>query len=433
MTDKNNLHLYLQKTLKKLLIALTGLLILTQIATLARTEEQIAIEFQEKRDSVQSQIENINRTLDEIIQNQQEVHSQSTTLVQRTIDIREETSRIDNMIFDTRVVIQQVEKEIDKNQTEIDLLSQEIKEILRELQIQRNNNLLKVFLTSENLSEALSTVYQLSSTNDRLEQKRREMEFKNQTLTSNKEQHQAIRDQLERSRSLLRSRESNLSVLLSATEGEESKYQQLISSIENQKRELEAQLGGLDGDYLAEIQALQEVGFQEEYDESASCSFEDTRRLRIPKDYFTAPAKGWLTQPFHCGHDGIDIANAIGTDIYAIADGTVERIGPNNNGCIGLGCNGGFGNYILVKHRLPSDQVVYSLSAHLHTMPNKRIGQEVKRGEVIGKMGCTGYTRPFPCGSHIHFVLLADTYETGGIGCRLGGATCFDPLKYINI
>lgn len=433
MTYKNRLDIGLKKVVKFSSLFLSVILIISQITTLARTEEVIENNFQEKKDGVQSQIENINRILDEISQNQSETTTQSTTLAQRTREIRDETIRIDNMIFETRVVVQQIEKEIDNNQKEMEDLNREIRTILKDLQLQRNNNLLEIFLTSDNLSEVLNRVYALSTVSDRLETARLELESKNQILSTNKEQHKAISEQLSRTRSLLRSRESNLSILLAQTEGQESKYQQLISSIENQKQELEAQLGGLEGEFLAEIQTLKQEGFQEVYDESASCSFEDPRRLQVPTNYFTRPADGWLTQRFHCGHDGIDIANAIGSNIYAIADGIVERIGPNNNGCIGFGCNGGFGNYILVKHPLPSGQVVYSLSAHLNRVPNKRVGEEVKRGQVIAEMGCTGYTRPFPCGSHIHFVLLADTYETGGLGCRLGGATCFDPQKYIRI
>jgi murein DD-endopeptidase MepM/ murein hydrolase activator NlpD len=419
--------------LKTLVLVLNILIILTQVSTLATTKDQIEANFQKQKTNVQSQIENINKTLDEIAKSQEEVQIKSTTLAGQTKMIKEETKKIDDMIFQTRIVIQQVEKEIVKNEAEIESLNKEIRDILREMQLHRQNNILQIFLTSNNLSQALNEVYNLSSVNERLEEKRQEIETKNRILSTNKKQHQEIKDQLERSRSLLRSKESNLAVLLEQTQGQESKYQQLIASITSQKEELQAQLGGLEGDFLAEIKALQEKGFQEEYDESVNCNFEDQRRLQIPSDYFTKPADGWLTQGFHCGHDGIDIANSIGSNIYAIGDGVVERIGPNNNGCIGLSCNGGFGNYILVRHRLPSDQTVYSLYAHLNKVPTKRVGEQVSKGQVIGEMGCTGYTKPFPCGSHIHFVLLSDTYETAGLGCRLGSATCFNPLKYMKL
>jgi murein DD-endopeptidase MepM/ murein hydrolase activator NlpD len=397
----------------------------------ATTEKKLEIEYNEKKETIENQIDTISKTLDDLAKNQVQAQSRTSTLSGQVSNIRSEQNRVDRLIFETRVVVQQIEKEIDSNQSEIDSLSGEVRDILREMQVQRQNNFFKIFLTSENLGNALNEMYNLSSINERLDSKRRQIEESNQKLAENKKQNEAIKDQLEKSRSLLRSKESNLTVLLSETQGEESKYSSLLSSIENQKQELEAQLGGIEGEYLAEIQTLQQEGFQEEYDENANCSFEDKRRIRTDEDYFTKPADGWLTQKFHCGHDGVDIANSIGANIYSIAEGTVERIGPNNNGCIGLRCNGGFGNYILVRHDLPSNQTIYSLYAHLNKVSTKQIGEQLEKGEVIGEMGCTGYTKPFPCGSHLHFVILSDTYEVSGLGCRLGGSTCLDPQKYI--
>ncbi|TAF07736.1 MAG: LysM peptidoglycan-binding domain-containing protein [Nostocales cyanobacterium] len=101
------------------------------------------------------------------------------------------------------------------------------------------------------------------------------------------------------------------------------------------------------------------------------------------------PAKGTLTSGYGWRwgrmHRGIDIANGVGTPIYAAAPGRVERAGWNN---------GGYGNLVEIRH--PDG----SMTRYAH---NSRIlvqvGQEVEQGQTIAAMGSTG----FSTGPHTHF------------------------------
>ena len=101
------------------------------------------------------------------------------------------------------------------------------------------------------------------------------------------------------------------------------------------------------------------------------------------------PAKGVLTSGYGWRwgrmHRGIDIANGVGTPIYASSAGRVERAGWNN---------GGYGLLVDIRH---ADG---SLTRYAH---NSRIlvqvGQEVEQGQTIAAMGSTG----FSTGPHIHF------------------------------
>ncbi|WP_232317215.1 peptidoglycan DD-metalloendopeptidase family protein [Anabaena sp. CA = ATCC 33047] len=101
------------------------------------------------------------------------------------------------------------------------------------------------------------------------------------------------------------------------------------------------------------------------------------------------PAKGVLTSGYGWRwgrmHRGIDIANAVGTPIYASADGVVEKAGWNR---------GGYG--ILVDIRHPDG----SLTRYAHnSRVLVRIGQQVRQGQQIADMGNTG----FSTGPHSHF------------------------------
>lgn len=97
---------------------------------------------------------------------------------------------------------------------------------------------------------------------------------------------------------------------------------------------------------------------------------------------------GYRTDPFYKVtkfHEGIDFTAAVGTPIYATGDGVISEAEYNS---------GGYGNKIIVNHGF-SYETVY---AHLSKIKVK-VGQRVKRGEVIGLMGNTGKsTAP-----HLHY------------------------------
>lgn len=104
--------------------------------------------------------------------------------------------------------------------------------------------------------------------------------------------------------------------------------------------------------------------------------------------YFSNPVPGAiLTQSVH-GSNGIDLGAARGTPIRAAAPGTV--IISRSNGA----WNGGYGNYVVIKHN-NGTQTLYS---HLSNAI-VAVGQSVTSGQTIGYMGSTGKST----GVHLHF------------------------------
>ena len=99
-------------------------------------------------------------------------------------------------------------------------------------------------------------------------------------------------------------------------------------------------------------------------------------------------------------HKGIDLTdvNSQGTHILgwivAHSDGTVVDLRTN---CKGYEGNGSYGNYVKIKH----DDGYYTLYAHMayNTIKVSK-GQRVKRAQVLGYMGATGYA---PNGGHLHW------------------------------
>ncbi|MEA3065737.1 MAG: hypothetical protein QOJ27_2189 [Sphingomonadales bacterium] len=89
-------------------------------------------------------------------------------------------------------------------------------------------------------------------------------------------------------------------------------------------------------------------------------------------------------------HAGIDLAGAIGTPIYATADGVVGRSEWNN---------GGYGNLVELDHGHGIQTRYGHLSKSLVVA-----GQHVKRGDMIALMGSTGRST----GSHLHYEVRID-------------------------
>lgn len=98
-------------------------------------------------------------------------------------------------------------------------------------------------------------------------------------------------------------------------------------------------------------------------------------------------------------HEGVDLGSVKGSTIYAAAEGKV----------VTAGWNGGYGKCVVIDH----GNGYKTLYGHLNAFDVK-VGQWVKKGDKIAKMGNTGLsTAP-----HLHFEVRVNDVPT-------------DPLKYI--
>ncbi|MBA1834921.1 peptidoglycan DD-metalloendopeptidase family protein [Corynebacterium sp. zg912] len=105
------------------------------------------------------------------------------------------------------------------------------------------------------------------------------------------------------------------------------------------------------------------------------------------------PASGHYTSGFGprwgSVHQGIDIANSLGTPIYSVMDGTVIAAGPAT----------GFGNWVVIKH----DGGEVSVYGHMRHY-DVAVGQRVSAGQKIASIGSEGQST----GPHLHFEIKPD-------------------------
>lgn len=106
------------------------------------------------------------------------------------------------------------------------------------------------------------------------------------------------------------------------------------------------------------------------------------------------PARGWLTSSFgmrlspftrvRTMHEGLDIAARIGTPVYATADGIVSQSHYAE----------GYGKLVVIDHGY-GYKTYYGHNSRLLV----KVGQRVKRGDMIAAVGNTGSST----GAHVHY------------------------------
>ncbi len=101
-------------------------------------------------------------------------------------------------------------------------------------------------------------------------------------------------------------------------------------------------------------------------------------------------------------HKGVDFAAPTGTPIFAAGDGVIEKRGRN----------GGYGNYIRLRHN-----GTYSTAyAHLSRFAKSvYVGKRVRQGDVIGYVGSTGRST----GPHLHYEILKNGRQVNPMRVRM--------------
>ncbi|MFJ1806780.1 MULTISPECIES: M23 family metallopeptidase [unclassified Streptomyces] len=105
------------------------------------------------------------------------------------------------------------------------------------------------------------------------------------------------------------------------------------------------------------------------------------------------PTAGIISQGYSSSHDGVDIANAQGTPIYAVGAGEVIASGPAS----------GYGQWIRILH----DDGTVTEYGHMYQR-DVVVGQQVQAGQRIALMGSEGEAT----GPHLHLRVRIGTSTT---------------------
>ncbi|MEE3342503.1 MAG: M23 family metallopeptidase [Bacilli bacterium] len=144
-----------------------------------------------------------------------------------------------------------------------------------------------------------------------------------------------------------------------------------------------------------------------------------SNNVSVPINKWVLPIEGnyVITTYYSFSHKAVDFYSYNGYDSKIKAANSGEVISVNG-GCdfAGSSCNGGRGNFVVIKHYVDNYYTVYM---HLHNI-YVRVGSKVNSGDAIASMGNTGYVIPARSpsnpygGTHLHFCLFKGEPYKGG-------------------
>lgn len=410
------------KHLKKITIFCLFFILLT-LNVRAGILEDLKQQIEEKNTEIKQLEEQAKQYQETLKQTQQEKNTLQNQLniIQGQINkLRADINVTSARISTANLQIEKLTLEIYEKAKQIEDHKENIAGIIRIIYEYDEKTLLELVLENRKFSDFLSQVeyIELLQKNvqkdlESLKNLKSELENQKQLIEFRRNELEVYNAQLYSQKQIEDNQKAQKDYLLRQTKGQEKKYQQMLVEIEEEQ------------------QQIQEEIF--ELEEKMRLTLDPESIPKAHSGVLSWPNEGLLTQYYGYTpyskklyksgfHNGIDIAAGYGAPIRAARDGEIRAMGNTDNYCRG----GAYGRWIAIKH----DNNLTTFYAHLSGFGKYGIGDTVKRDDIIGYEGSSGYST----GSHLHFgVYASNTFILKqSIYCGLLpiGAT-INPMNYL--
>lgn len=327
-------------------------------------------------------------------------------------DLESEIQRTQNSIELATLQIEKLGLEIIKTLDQINASKHDTIDVLKKLYQAERVSQAELVLSQTNFSEFWSqrqyfSNFQTSLNNliHQMEALKADLETKSNEQTEKRQELQGLAKQKEVQQGVLSEQRNYQNVLLTQSEKEKKQYEISLTQAEGERRKVIE-------DILRTEEEVKRMRDFEFYFKSGKIPPAGTKlfvwpaQLRRVSQGYGATAFARSGVAGYRFHNGIDIDAGAGTPIFAAAPGKI--IGKNTSACPNygklhnFGCQGGWGNWIAIKH--PNDLV--TLYAHMATPSNLFIGKEVGAREQIGFIGASGNVT----GPHLHFSVYTEFF-----------------------
>ena len=354
--------------------------------------------YAEDLNQLQSKSQELQGQIDEANENLENVQNELSSNLQQV-------QKLDDKITQTEKDLEELNKKIEELQNNIYEVSERLKTVevsyekQKELLEQRlvvsyeagDTNYLDVVLKSKNLGDFISNYYLISEIAsydtellEEVEKQKKEIENTKKILDNKKEEMTTTKKTQIKTSTILQNSKILRENYISKLSSTEQEIQNQIDEYKRQFKEVENEIkllaeNQVSPNYIGGVMAWPVPGY-----------------TRITSKY------GMRTHPItgvYKLHTGVDIGAPMGTDFIAANDGTVTK----------ASYNGAYGNMVIIDH----GGGISTLYAH-GSQIMVEVGQTVKKGDIILKVGSTGYST----GAHAHFEV------------RVNGEVV-DPMPYI--
>lgn len=346
--------------------------------------------YADEIDEARQKLQDVSRQLTEQQNNAEKARQQEKSVLGELNQLEQGIKNTENTIDDLNDKIAALEETIAATEAEIEDAQQELDrqvEILSDRLVfiyEKGGDVsyLEVLLSATDIKDFLTRYDMLNciveedmdliETIDRM---RKNLDIKKEELESNKRELEEMKAQQLAIKAELDNQHDSKNELLSDVRQEKAQYEKAIAELEQASKELESM--------IISLQSGEQLG----------------------TGTYTWPTPGYtqITSPYGMRyhpilkqrkmHTGVDIGAPRGATIVAADSGTV----------IYAGWMGGYGQVIVVDH----GQGISTLYAHQDRFL-AGVGQNVAKGEAIGKVGSTGWST----GPHLHFEVRINGQHT---------------------
>ena len=395
---------------KMRMAAIAGLLILAVVigmfpapaeaASSSEIKKQLD-ELEEREEALQAQIDELRGKYEETEGEIEAMVAQKDIIDQEIALLNEQIDVINEQITSYSLLIADKQDELDDARGRLAELNEKNKERIQAMEEEGTLSYWSIIFEANSFSDLLdrlNMIQEIAAADQR----------RMQEISAVAEEVARAQEELEGEKAALEGTKAELADAQVVLEGKRAEADELLLQLIAKGKEYEAMLDeseALQDELMLEIAAKEKEYDQAKYREWLATSVATTRPTTSnTKPSGSAPSSsGWvcpvpyytLTSPFGMRvhpvlgytrmHNGVDMACASGTPIYAAKSGKVTVASYQA---------GGAGNYVSINHGDGFSSIYMHMTRYIVSA-----GQYVNAGQVIGYVGSTGIST----GPHLHF------------------------------
>lgn len=396
-----------KRSIKTGLIALAAVLAVIPVQAAGKGDIDSA---KDKISSLEEEKKKTEETIQELEKLKADTESYVKELDGELARLDDELSSLDSRITDKEADIEETKAQLEEAKKTEEEQYASMKLRIKYMYEKGDTSYLDLLLESGSMSEMLSRAEYIQQISSYDRKKLTEYGEIKEKIADDEEKLEAEHEELLTLQEQTKAKQDSVEKLVGEKSRELQKYQNQIAANESQ-------LASYQADIEAQENRIQQIEAElkrqeEEARKKAQEKGEEYKTVSIGNISFIwpCPSSSRITSGFggrssptegaSSNHKGIDIGASSGSDIVAAADGTVTISTYSYSA----------GNYIMINHGGGVSTVYMHCSKLLVS-----VGETVKKGQVIAKVGSTGYST----GPHLHF------------GVRVNGAYV-NPSQYVS-